>query len=37
VAAVIEAELAEAEDGAEERDLLGFVAELVQRRLLVAA
>ena len=37
VAAAIEAEVEEAEDGAIERDVLGLVAELVERRMLVAA
>ena len=35
--AAIEAEYEEAEDGAIERDVLGLVAELVERRMLVAA
>ena len=37
VAREIESEYAGAEDGARERDVLGLVAELVQRRTLVAA
>ncbi len=37
VVAAIEAEFEGAEDGAIERDVLGLVAELVQRRMLVAA
>ena len=37
VVAAIEAEFEEAEDGAIERDVLGLVAELVERRMLVAA
>ena len=36
VVAAIETELEGAEDGAIERDVLGLVAELVQRRMLVA-
>ena len=37
VVAALTSEFAEAEDGAIERDVLGLVAELVQRRMLVAA
>ena len=37
VVAALSPELEEAEDGAEERDVLGLVAELVERRMLVAA
>ena len=37
VVAAVTPELAEAEGGAGERDPLGLVAELVQRRMLVAA
>ena len=37
VVAAIETEFEGAEDGARERDPLGLVAELVQRRMLVAA
>ncbi|MEI6036081.1 MAG: PqqD family peptide modification chaperone [Verrucomicrobiae bacterium] len=37
VVATLTPKLAEAEDGAGERDLLGLVAELVARRMLVAA
>ena len=37
VVAAVTPELADAEDGAIERDVLGLVAELVQRRMLVAA
>ena len=37
VLAAIETEFEGAEDGARERDVLGLVAELVQRRMLVAA
>ena len=36
VVAAIEAEFEQAEDGAIERDVLGLVAELVERRMLVA-
>jgi hypothetical protein len=36
VVAALQPEFEEAEDGAIERDVLGLVAELVQRRMLVA-
>jgi len=37
VVAALETDIQEAEDGAIERDVLGLVAELVQRHTLVAA
>jgi len=37
VVAALAPEYEEAEDGAAERDVLGLVAELVERRMLVAA